>query len=108
MPPPEHALIVPVTGVLEVLHSDDPLDPEATLRTRCDNCGPFTTVRFALAFGGEARAGFFPVQPQTNHRARETLRILTGAHMVLTGPVIFTGVPHHTLGEAVATLSVNE
>lgn len=110
----DHALVVPPIGIMQILHVGDDfsngfgsLDTEAVMRDLYPTDIPYVTVRFDTADGG-GTAGFFPSLTTVNRRAREALRILTGAHMVLTGPVIFTGVPAERLGEVVATLSVDD
>lgn len=102
-----HVLIVPADGILDVIHVTDPdFDLETYFRSLYPTEGRFVTIKFPLPDGTEGTLGFFPAVP--NERAREALRILTEAHMVFTGPVIFTGVPSPLLGEVVATLSVND
>ena len=105
----EHALMVPPVGIMQVIHIDDPFNPEQALHaTYPIPLGtPFVAVHFT--FGDtEATLGFFPRLTTANQRARDALRILGGVHMVLTGPVIFTGVPQPQLGQVVATLSVED
>jgi len=101
----DHALIVPTAGIMQVLHHENP-DPESILRGLYPTDARYVSIRFRNAVA-EGRAGFFPALPDENPRAREALRILTDAHLLFTGPVIFTGVPSTQLGEVVATLSVD-
>jgi len=99
----EHALVIPPEGIMQILHHQS-TDPEQVLRALFPTEAPYVSVGFH-----DGKAGFFPLlDAPTNPRAREALRILTDAHMVFTGPVIFTGVPSEQLGEVVATLSVDQ
>lgn len=104
----EHALVIPTIGIMQVLHAHDADGPEEILRGLFTTSSPFLALHFTLPDGSGGNLGFFPRMQVANLRAREAMRILTDVHMVLTGPVIFTGVPHHQLGQVVATLSMND
>src|SRR5262245_35859886 len=101
-----HALVIPPTGILQVLHGDSDINPEATLRSIYPTDAGFILLRFTASDGTGGAVGFFPSLPAANLRAREAMRILTSTHMVFAGPAIFTGVSEVRLGEVVATLSV--
>jgi hypothetical protein len=105
----EHALLIPPVGIMQVLHTDDGFSLEGTLRAtyKVPDGVPFVVVHFTCG-DGEAHLGFFPRLPTNNRKAQDALRILSDAHMVLTGPVILTGVPQPQLGQVVATLSVED
>lgn len=104
----EHALVVPPIGIIQILHGDDTIDPENTLRGLYPSDSPYVGIHFHLHDGTGGDLGFFPRLVTANPRAREALRILTDTHMVLTGPVIFTGVPEPRLGQVLATLSLED
>ena len=99
----DHYLIVPPEGLLEVIHADRPLDPEATIRTRCKQ-GEF----IRLAAGGITASWMSSNFGQLNPRAREVFSRITHAHLIFTGPVLFEGIGEDLMGEIVGLLSLRE
>jgi hypothetical protein len=99
----DHYLIVPPTGLLEVIHADQPLDIIATLVERGD-LGEF--VR--LSHGQVTACWMSSDQGWMNPRAREVFADLTKVHLVFTGNVIFTGMEEKVLGEVVGRLSLRD
>lgn len=96
-----HYLIVPPDGLLEVVHADGLVDVVGALRTRAQ--GSYVCLHFSdegVAHWLHADTG------QINPRAREAVAMLSGMHMIFTGPVILTGVHENQLGEVVAALSL--
>jgi hypothetical protein len=97
----EHILIVPPTGLLEVIHADKPIDALATLAARGGE-GEF--VR--LSHGQVTANWFSSEQGWLNPRAREVFARLTKVHLLFTGNVLFQRIEEKELGEIVAALSV--
>lgn len=101
MPNGTHYLIVPPDGLLEVVHSDGLVDVVGALRTRTQ--GSYVCLRFS----DEGVAHWLHHDTgQINPRARQAVAILSGMHMIFTGPVIITGVDETSLGRVVAALSL--
>jgi hypothetical protein len=101
----QHLLIIPPVGIFEVLHTGRRVQVEETLRARV---GFGTYVNADLRVDNEpvGRVHWFHDDALTaNPRAREAVAMLTGAHMVFTGPVVFEGVEADTLYRIVADLS---
>jgi len=96
---PTHILIVPPTGILEIVHTDHGIDVPGTLADRCE--GVLVTVHHEDL---EA-AWLVDDAGQLNPRARWVWHQLTGANMVFTGHVIFTGVDTHTMVDLMSRLS---
>ena len=91
-----HALIVKPEGLLEVLHSDLPIDMRSYLTG--------TVVEMAVTNDGDLPVTVFYAVDETgqaNPRAREILASLAGVHVYLTGSVGFTGLTEAQLLEAV-------
>lgn len=98
-----HALIVPPTGLLEVVHSDVPIDPasvEATLRLRAE--GVLATLHHANCVA----SWLYDEHGSLNPRARVAFQMMTGANMMFMGPVVFTGADEHLVANVVAALSL--
>lgn len=94
---PNHALVVTPSGLVEVLHSDLPIDIQTWLinRNAQDGYGLGEYVWLTL-FPHDDEQGevHFIASNATheNHRAREVLARLTNVHILLTGNVAFTGL----------------
>ena len=103
MTPGEHLLIVPPTGLLEVVHADKPVDLVATLAARGDH-GEFVSLTHGQVTVSwvNSEAGWL------NPRARAVFARLTRVHLVFTGTVIFDKIEERLLGEIVADLSLRE
>lgn len=101
----DHFLIVPPTGLLEVVHSDHPeqFDIEKALR---DRGGQGTFVH--LSHGGVTLSWFTADYGQLNPRAREVFHRVVDAHFLFTGPVIFRGIDERLLGDIVGLLSLRD
>jgi hypothetical protein len=100
--PAEHALIVPPEGLLEIVHGNNPINIGATLRLRTDGVlvhvqHPKCTASYLVNDHG-----------QLNPRARGAFQFMTGASMMFTGPVMFTEVDEHLVGEVVGMLSLSD
>lgn len=98
-----HYLIVPPEGLLEVIHADRPLDPEATIRTRCKQ-GHF--IRLTAA--GITASWMNSDSGQLNPRAQEAFAKASRAHLIFTGPVLFEGIEEALMGEIVGLLSLRD
>lgn len=88
---PAHLLIVPPTGILEIVHADHGIDVAATLRQRAEG------VLVNLDYKGLTAHWLGDEAGQLNPRARRAWIDLTGVEIVFTGPVIFTGIDTHTI-----------
>jgi hypothetical protein len=96
----QHALIVPPLGLLELVHADQAINEEETLRLR----GEGQMVH--LQFGDTHVYWLHDNTGRHNPRARDVLTELSGAQVVFTGHVIFEGIDEQQLGEIVARLSM--
>ena len=94
-------LIVPPTGLLEVIHADDPLDVQAVLRARTDG-GEF----IRLTAGRVTTSWFSQEWGNLNPRARSVFAQIARVHFIFTGPVIFEGIEENLMGEIVGQLSL--
>ena len=101
---PGHVLIVPPRGLLEVIHAEHPINPHETLLLRSPEGGRIVH----LAFQGAHVYWLHDETGLLNPRARSVFEDLSGAHVVFTGHVLFTGIAEHTLGEIVARLSLRD
>lgn len=99
----DHYLIVPPEGLLEVIHADHPLDPEATIRTRCKQ-GEFIRLTSGLIVASwmSSNNGWM------NPRARYVFARVAHVHLIFTGPVLFEGIDEARMGEIVGHLSLPE
>jgi hypothetical protein len=98
-----HALIVPPSGLLEVVHSNGPIDPERLLRTRTSG-GEF--VR--LTTGNITTNWMSQEHGRVNPRARDVFQRISQVHFVFTGPVVFLGIEERLMGDIVGRLSMLE
>ena len=101
----DHLLIVPPTGLLEVVHSDHPelFDIERALVDR------HAQGRYVRLGDGFITAHWFTADyGSLNPRARSTFAEATGAHFLFTGPVIFCGIDENLMGEIVGRLSLRD
>lgn len=104
------SLVVPVAGLLDVYHHDHDIDRDHITRIlRRRGRGSMMSLGIVVEgkVGGTVNFLHEPTEP-VNTRAREALAHLTGIHILLTGPVMFTGVPEEKIGEVVAMLSTEE
>lgn len=91
-----HILFIPVTGIPEVIHSETPVDIALLLR---EAGGVGNMACFTLRVDDEPMGqvcvlvGEAPFEAQENTEARKILVTLTGAHMLLYGPVAFVDTP---------------
>ena len=100
----EHVLIIPVVGLLEVIHADQPIDAEATIRARLTYPrGEF----MRLTRGTVTMSWLSTPNGSLNQRAIEAFRMVSTAYFVLTGPVLFQGIEENLMGEIVANLSMS-
>src|SRR4029077_6967341 len=94
---PRHtAVIISPEGVIQVLHSDLPVDVRSHLEAHA--YGNYVTLTFHTTDPVTTGLVSFLQDPvgQTNPRARDALASLTGVHVALTGTVAFTGLtPEH-------------
>lgn len=88
----QHALVVNTEGIMEVLHSTHPIDMDAWLTRRGE--GVYASLAFRVADTDETGRIHLLVNPtgDVNERAQAILARLSGAHMILTGTVAFTGL----------------
>jgi hypothetical protein len=108
----QHFLLIPPTGLLEVINTDKPIDIGETLRLRNDDHDTpvFTIEPVAANTERLGRVDWIandtaPVNP----RAREALVMLCGIHMIFTGHVMFSNViPPEEVYLIVANLSRKE
>lgn len=101
----QHVLLIPPKGLMEVMHADRAVDIEQVLASR-EGKGPLITLNL-LRQNVENGTVYWcndPTQPM-NPRAREAMVMVTDAHMVFPGPVIFTGLPPEKVFEIVSALS---
>ena len=106
----QHLLLIPPTGLLEVIHTEKQVDVEETLRRRCNDCtGAFMSVNLDLngTYAGKVEWLLDPDGPE-NPRAREALAMLAGIHMILTHYVLFSDVEPEKVYQIVAHLSRKE
>jgi hypothetical protein len=85
--------LVPVTGVVSLMHSALPVDAKALLETE-GRKGRY--VGFNLHLDGyEGEAGWLVTDPagEENKRAREVMARLTGVHVMMYGTVVFLDLP---------------
>lgn len=96
----DHVLLVSPQGLIEVLHSELPIDVRSYLTTHGD--GEFVSLSFTSDYGQAGTVSFMadPVGP-LNPRARDVLASLTGVHVILTGSVAFSGLTPDQVVEAV-------
>jgi hypothetical protein len=105
MADPTHALMIPVEGLAEILHSEFPIDGPVYLRTHNAkagiNGGGISALTFPLLRDGDEEATLhFMRGPgmEANMRARAAVARLTGVHIVITGPAILVGLsPERTV-----------
>ena len=101
----DHILIVPPTGLLEVVHADHPeqFDIERALIDRK------AQGRYVRLGDGFVTAHWFTADYGVlNPRARTTFAEATGAHFLFTGPVVFYGIDEKLMGEVVGRLSLRD
>ena len=94
-------LIVPPTGLLEVIHAERPIDPEATIRAR-EHEGEY----IRLTCGGVTASWMSDDSGRINPRARTVFSRITKVHLVFTGTVLFQGIDEDRMGEMVGLLSL--
>lgn len=95
-------LVVPLEGMLQVVTQPDGVD----VNTLLTEIGQGRYVDFRLYDHDEVigRIGFLVSDnpADVNHRARGILAELTGVHMVVTGPAVFTGLDADRLHKIIA------
>jgi hypothetical protein len=103
-------LLVPVAGLLQVFHGDDDVELSVQdLLVDHGGNGDLLAVTLYSPNGTRGRVHWYHNQfGPMNPRAREALSLLTGAHVIFTGPVIFTDVDPTRVYEIVAHLSRKE
>lgn len=102
----EHLFVIPPTGLLHVIHSENPFErdyiakaldlPSAELSmvgVRPDGVGELVLVWFNIADG------------EPNQRAINAVKASTGWDYPLMGPVAIDGLSPETVGDMVAMLS---
>jgi len=95
-----HALLVAPDGLLEILHSDLPIDTRTYLEA-CEE-GTYVGLAITVADGDTGKVEFLAQETgPLNPRAREVLASLTGVHVILTGTVAFTGLSSEHLFQVV-------
>ena len=101
-------LLIPPSGLLEVFNTENGLHVRDVLATR-GGSGEFLSLVFEIDGepGGIVEWFVNQIGP-LNTRAREALAMLTGTHMIFTGPVMFYDVAPEKIGEVVAQLSRKE
>jgi hypothetical protein len=86
-----HVLLIPVEGVIELLHSDLPINVEAVLKERSE--GTYVALDFEVDGEPGGTVHFLtPDQGEPNFRARQAMIWLCNVHIVLDGNVGFTNV----------------
>lgn len=97
----EHCtLVVPVEGILQVLHSENDIDPAAHIGQVAVS---LTLQREGVKVGRVALTGNPSLQ--VNPRASKLIYSLTGSHVLVTGPAAFSDMNNDALAELVAVLS---
>lgn len=106
--PERHVLIIPPSGLLEVIHTDKSIDISATLLNR-GNEGEFVALDLSVANKPLTRVYWYASQiGPINPRAQQAMLMLTGTHMIFTGHVLFYGMAPENVYEIVARLSRKE
>lgn len=104
----QHILLIPPTGLLEVIHTDKQVDVEATLRAR-DGDGHYTSLVVEIDTDYKFTVDWMVnALGPVNERARRAFAMLAGVHVVFTGPVMFTDVHPDRVYQVVAELSRKE
>lgn len=106
--PDQHLLLIPVSGLIEVFHTDKRIDIPATLTMR-NATGSYMAMDMTRD-GDLLGTAHWCVDADApwNARARDAMSALTSIHMIFTGPVMFTGLTETTVAEIVAELSRKE
>jgi hypothetical protein len=94
-------LIVPPTGLLEVIHAEKPIDPEATIRAR-EHEGEFIRLTSGLIVASWMSSEYGHMNP----RARQVFARVAKVHLIFTGTVLFEGIDEDRMGEMVGLLSL--
>lgn len=105
----EHVMLVPPTGLIEVLEGVDPHPDGYTLLAARGGRGQHielcvsidTDYKFTIEWHQDPTA-------TVNERAREILHSLTGSLMIFTGPVLFSDLPSETVFGLVSEFSRRE
>jgi hypothetical protein len=94
-----HHLLIPTTGDLELLHTDNSAQAILALYEG----GTPVTLDFTVDGepGGTVTFAVSNPHTETNPRAREALVWLTGVHLVIDGTAILTGVSPDLVAELV-------
>lgn len=100
----EHVLIIPPTGLLEVIHADQEINPEATLRTRESEAGEFIRLTVHQVVTSWIHRDFGSINP----RARDVFARIANVHFIFTGTVMFQGLDEEAMGEIVGRLSLTD
>lgn len=95
-----HLLLVPPEGLLQVLHSDLPIDARTYLEAEGQGAYVGLHIDADGQPGGVVHFLTSPTGP-LNDRARQVLASLTGVHVILTGTVAFTGLEPARVAEMV-------
>jgi len=104
----QHVLIIPPVGLMEVVHTDEEIEPATALTAR-GSTGDLVDLTLTVGLENRGRVVWYVnhIGPM-NDRAREALAMLTGAHMIMTGHVMFLDVHPDRVYEIVAQLSRKE
>lgn len=102
----QHILIIPRSGLVEVIHTDDDVDLNAILVAKNTEVGHL--IRINVEVDGVPAEVYYTTSDLPNVRAQDVFHRLSGAYAVLTGAVIFKGLPHDLVYEFVRDLSVRE
>jgi len=104
----DHLLLIPVTGLLEVIHVETHLSVPDTLVAR-GGTGALVIMDLTVDNWQVGQVVWMSDDTgQVNARAREAVVMLTGTYVIFTGPVMLSGVDPETVGRIVAALSRKE
>lgn len=91
-----HGLFIPSgDSLMEVLHSDLPIDAEAYVRTKAnEDQKELRVLHFPIDVDGSRDCDLYFINDRIdpNSRAREVVSMLTGVHIVVTGPAVLLGL----------------
>lgn len=101
--------MIPASGLLQVFQGDEGMvDPDVILNSN-EAAGTMLSLTISI-FGQEHGTVHWCMNRvgPINERAREAMAMVSGVHMIFTGPVLFEGFPAEKVFEIVSALSRKE